>query len=126
MAKTKKQEPINELDNAGNHTAALDTLQPNSRPDDDPKTKFELIAKMIGALAQVGTPDLNKFSQVLGQIGHEAEAIPGDAAAHNAATIAMKPSEAVKESIKIDIETLLAGGEGLSEEFKLKATTLSI
>lgn len=123
MAK-KKQETINELENAGNTTAALDTLQPNSRPSDDPKTKFELIAKMIGALAQVGTPDLNKFSQVLGQIGQEGNAIPDGAAAKNAATIAAKPSEAVKESIKADIEALLAGGEGLSEDFRLKASTL--
>ena len=125
MAPTKKkQEPVNELNNAGNSTAALDTLQPNSRPTDDPKSRFQVIANIIGALAQVEQGDLNKFGETLAQIGQEAKAIPDGAAAQNASTIAMKPSDAVKESIKADIETLMAGGEGLSEEFKLKATTL--
>jgi len=127
MAPKKKQETINELDNAGNSTAALDTLQPNSRPVDDPKTKFQVIANVIGALAQIDTADLNKFGASLAQIGQEATTIPDGAAAHNASTIAMKPSDAsasVKEAIRADVETLLASGEGLSEEFKTQAATL--
>lgn len=127
MAPKKKQEALNELTNDGTATPALATLQPNSRPVDDPKTKFQVISNVIGALAQMSDEDLNKFNASLDQIGHEADQIPGDAASKNAATIAMKPSDAsaaVKEAVKADIETLLAGGEGLSEEFKSKAATL--
>lgn len=123
----KKTAAINELKNDGNATAALDTLQPGSRPDNNPKTKFGVIAQVIGQLASVEDNDLNHFAASLALIGHEADAIPGGAAAKNAATISMKPSDAsasVKEAIKADVDALLANGEGLSEDFKLQAATL--
>lgn len=125
MAKTKTV--INELTNDGNATAALGTLQPGSRPDNNPLTKFGVIAQVIGQLAKVETGDLNHFAASLAQIGHEADAIPDGAAAKNAGTISMKPSDAsasVKEAIKSDVDALLASGEGLSEDFKLQAATL--
>lgn len=123
----KTKQAINELNNDGNSTAALSTLQPGSRPDNDPKTRFEYISRVIGQLAAIEDNDINKFKLSMSLNGHEADQIPGGSAAKNASTISMKPSDAsasVKEAIKADVDALLASDDGLSEDFKLRAATL--
>src|ERR1700749_3417050 len=117
MVKKEKQPqtPVNE------DSAAMETLHPNTRPAELPRTRFSTITSVIGHLAKVEKNDLNKFDEVLAQIGHEADKLPAGASKeHNAGTLKMHPSHAVSEAVKEDVETLLAGGEGLSEEFKAK------
>lgn len=88
-------------------SVAAATLKPNpSRP--------EMLATLTQALAQLGMEDLTHyFNDAIAQIGHEADLIPGDAAARNAATIATKE----------DIAQIFGGDSNLTEEFTDKATT---
>lgn len=87
-----------------------------------PTNKSEAIAAAINVMsAMQGDEALNFFKETFGSIGHEADNIPADAAARNAASIAMKAA------LKEDITNLFAGLEGaepLSEQFQEKALTL--
>jgi hypothetical protein len=98
---TKKRE-LKEEDSA---SVAAATLKPNpSRP--------EMLSTLTQMLAQLGQEDLTHyFNDAMAQIGHEADNIPPNAAAQNAATIATKE----------DIQQIF-GDKQLSEEFTTKAS----
>lgn len=100
-------------------TAASDTLQPQAGSGGT-ESRAEMTATFLQLLNQLGKEDLSHFlNDALAQIGHEADQVPGNAAA-NLATIATKPSAAT--GIKEDLEDIFATDETLSEEFKEKAS----
>lgn len=95
-------------------TAAADSIK--MKPSD--ASKASMMATAMGAMAGMDSAACSKWlDQALALIGHEGDAIPDDAAAKNAASIAMKG--AVQEDV-----TALFGSEELSEEFKEKTTIL--
>ena len=101
----KKREDIEE--------AAADTLKPGAGSGGG-ETRAEMLATFTSLLAQLGKEDLSDlFNRTLAQIGHEADAIPPNAAAKNAATI----------QVKEDIEEMFSGDD-LSEEFREKASVI--
>ena len=93
-------------------TPAAETLKQGS-------SKSEMMATLVGKMAGMSTEDLSHlFNRTLEQIGHEADSIPSNAAASNAATIA------AKKTVKEDLAALFAGNEDLTEDFAEKAATL--
>ena len=103
-------------------TPAAASLHPAAMPSDAPNdpSKSALMAQAIAIMGGIEKGDLSKFLESLAQIGHEADELPGNANPDlNRATVAAKPSDAVKE----DVATLFVG-EDLTEEFKLKAASL--
>jgi len=143
MARIAKKQLKEETEVVKEGTAAAESLKPNSHPAEDPKSKAEMIAKMVGASLAMQDNDLLKhFNSMMSyhsQVGHGMGV--GDVAGRNNATHDMHPSDAthehsygkekmatphlaVKEAIKQDVSKLLDGEDGLSGEFKDKATTL--
>jgi len=111
---------------------AASTLQPNSKPTVDGASRTEMLSKVIGALHQIDTESLAGYmDQVLAQVAPGVtQGGPADAD-KNAASLTTHPSAAqgsgplvVKDEVKHDVETLLGSTEGLTEEFKTKASTL--
>ena len=128
-------EEIHDLDEG---SLAMDSLKPNSHPTkDDPKSKVEMLNKMIGAAHTMKSDELTKwFDQAMALIGKEASHLPGHAnEKSNENSIRMKPSHATgkggasvnmpmpKLSVKEDVEDIFVGSD-LSEEFKEKASVL--
>lgn len=124
---TKTNSVINEADS----TAAADTLHPGAGSGGT--MKMEMINKAIAAMAGMSIEDLSKFYQdTLAKFGHYADGVPKDGM-DNQATVAMKPSAAVGTGsvgqmpmpamAKEDLEAIF-GSEDLTEDFRLKATTL--
>jgi hypothetical protein len=113
-------------------TAAASTLHPGAKGINDAKSRVEMIAQMIGAAHAAKDEDLVKhFNSMMAyhdKVGHGMGV--GDNSGHNKGTLATHPSAAshissnVKEAIKQDVETMLDGQEGLTEEFKTQAATL--
>lgn len=115
---------------------AGDTMHPNTRPaGNDPKSKFEALTHMIGAMHTMRKEDWVKcYTQMMDSIGKEGKGV-GDVSSKNKNSINAKPSGAVghggpstsdpmpKLSVKEDVEEMF-NGEDLSEEFKEKAVTL--
>lgn len=97
-------------------STAADTLKPGSQAVDDPKSRFEMISKMIGTLAQIDTSSLTRiYDETMKQFGTFAgSTIPNGTAAKNASTIAMKE----------ELDTLFKDDETLTEDFRKKASTL--
>lgn len=126
-----EDEIIEEIDES-----AADSLRPNSMPV-GPANKAAAIAKVVDAMAGMDKETINKFVATINQIGHEADNIPGGAAAKNAGTLSTKPSGAavqlvtklesletsVGDLIKEDVAEIFVGEE-LTEEFKDKVSTL--
>ena len=126
-----EDEIIEEIDES-----AADSLRPNSMPV-GPANKAAAIAKVVDAMAGMDKETINKFVATINQIGHEADSIPGGAAAKNAGTLSTKPSAAgvqlvtklesletsVGDLIKEDVAEIFVGEE-LTEEFKDKVSTL--
>jgi hypothetical protein len=82
------------------------------------QTKTAILADLLGRVSSMSHPNMVKFhNQVLQGIGDEADSIPDGAAAHNAATVAMK--EAVREDV-----LAVFGGEDLAEETRTKIVDL--
>lgn len=106
--KKKKETPVAE-------STAADTLRPNSMPANIPDTKAGMLAQIMAVAGGMSKDDLNKFAEMMAQIGKEADPIPDGAAAQNAGTI---KAGAMKE----DIDEMF--GDTLSEEVKEKAATL--
>lgn len=103
-------------------TEALDSLKPDSTrngglPTDFDITRSQKLARIVAVCGGLQDDDLNGFLASLGQIGHEADQVPGDADA-NRASIAAKPSAAVHEELK------QLFGEEAAPEFVTKVTTL--
>lgn len=98
-----------ELDEDAAETAAGQTI----------KSKTGMIANAVGAMTMMPPEDLSHFlDQALAASQQYASSIPDDAAAKNAATVAMKGA------IKEDLDTAIFGDADLSEELKFKITTL--
>lgn len=126
-----------EMDTIDEGSLAMDSLKPASHAvKDDPKSKFEMLNKMIGAAAAMRSDELTKwFDQSMAMIGHEADHIDGGASMKNTATHDMKPSAAVAHSasklrmpmpklgVKEEVEEIFSDND-LSEEFKERASTL--
>ena len=111
-------------------SAAMESLKPNSKPVDDPKSRYETLSAMIGTAATMRDEDLTKwYDQMLASTtGAElSKNVPDGAAASNAATLNMKPSaahEELKHAAAEDLSKILGEQEGLSEEFKSKTQIL--
>ena len=106
-------------------TDAASTLHPAARSMNDPKSKIEVMKSVIGAVASASDDDLTKWwTQAVSLIGHEGDKIPGGAAASNKASIDMKPSDAVKESVREDLKTLFAADKTLTEEARDRLETI--
>jgi hypothetical protein len=124
FAQNLSEDEFNELDEASQEiivnvteTTAADTLRPGGGSGGS-ESKAEILATFAALAAQLGKEDLSDlYNRTIAAIGTEAQNIPNDAAAKNAATIAMKG--AVKE----DIDDMFSA-DNLSEEFKEKATTV--
>lgn len=100
-----------------NEASAADTLKAGGGINGGDVSKAEVLSQLMNMFAGMGKEDLSHFlDDALAQIGTEADNIPNDAAAKNAASITAK---AVKE----DIEEMFAGDD-LTEEFKEKASTI--
>jgi hypothetical protein len=127
-------------------TAAQDSLRPNSHPSTDPRempNRIAMLSKMIGATHAMTDEDLIKLFD--GMMAYHDKAGSGmgvgDNSGHNRGTLTTHPSDAssthtygqekmpmprlaMKEAIKQDVSKLLDSEDGLSGEFKEKATTL--
>ena len=131
---TKK---VNQVEGIEEGTIAQDSLHPASHPvTDDPKSKFEYIAHMIGAMHAMRKEDLVKwFNDQQAIYGPGKDYGVGDKSGANQSSIDMHASDASsstgpktkypmpKLGVKEDVEELFAGSD-LSEEFKDKASVL--
>lgn len=94
---------------------AAETLHPNSGS----AGKAELMQSLVNTMAGMSVQDLSDlFNRVQDSIGHEADEVDPSFAEKNKNSIEAKPSYATEEFNSI------FEGQDLSEEFKLKATTL--
>jgi len=107
---------------------AADSLKPNSRPKDEPKSV--VMSQMMQMAGGMSKDDLNKFAATLAQFGPGKDYGVGDKSAQNQSSIDMKTGKGPKTkdpmpklNVKEDIESMFVGEE-LTEEFKEKATTL--
>jgi hypothetical protein len=109
---TKKKPEVTEEAMEGDNTSAASSIE--AKPSDASKS-----AMMAQAMTSMAAMDKSQLDQVLAMMNSKqfASTIPDDAAAKNAASVAMKG--AVKE----DVAELFAG-EQLSEEFKEKTAVL--
>lgn len=109
---TKKKPEVTEEAMEGDNTSAASSIE--AKPSDASKS-----AMMAQAITSMAAMDKSQLDQVLAMMNSKqfASTIPDDAAAKNAASVAMKG--AVKE----DVAELFAG-EQLSEEFKEKTAVL--
>lgn len=132
MAKKIIKEDTTVNEDEGTSVAAS-TIHPKSREVSDPKSmtsKTAMLAKMIGSEFSKTDDSLLKFyNQMMArhdEIGHGVGV--GDNSASNKASVAMHPSAAlgksVKEAVADDVNKILSEQEGLSEDFKTKATIL--
>lgn len=112
MKKKKVTEEVMEEAMEGDNTSAASSIE--AKPSDASKS-----AMMAQAMTSMAAMDKSQLDQVLAMMNSKqfASTIPDDAAAKNAASVAMKG--AVKE----DVAELFAG-EQLSEEFKEKTAVL--
>lgn len=100
---------------------AAATLRPGGAPG-EPRAKQ--LTQIVDMLANMSDEDINKFKETIAQVGHEADSIPGGAAAANLASITPKASAAVtSEAYAQDVADLF-GSEEISEEFKDRALTI--
>ena len=111
-AKKKVEKEVMEEAMEGDNTSAASSIE--AKPSDASKS-----AMMAQAMTSMAAMDKSQLDQVLAMMNSKqfASTIPDDAAAKNAASVAMKG--AVKE----DVAELFAG-EQLSEEFKEKTAVL--
>jgi len=116
-------------------TSAADSLHPAARSIDDPKSKFEMITKAIGAMHSMSSDELTKwFTDSIEQSKKVGDGV-GDNSGKNQSSIDMHSSDASsstspktrdpmpKLGVKEDVEAALAGFE-LNEETTDKLTTL--
>jgi hypothetical protein len=91
--------------------------------------KSQMLGAALAKLAGLGIEDLSHFlNDTLAQVDSKSSALNGagvpDASAKNQASLNMKPSAAVKESVKSDLADIFGEGEELSEELKENVATL--
>ena len=106
-------------------TDAEETLRPGSKDFPDSKSKIEVMKAVIGAMASASDDHLTKWwEQAIALVGHEGDQIPGSAAASNKASIDTKPSDAVRESVREDLQALFDADKTLTEEAKDRLETI--
>lgn len=105
---------LDDAETVSEETAAAETIKPKGKAD-----SINVITQLINGMSAA---DLNGFVATMQQYAAGKEYGVGDGnAAHNASTIAAKPSYA--SAMKEDLETIF-NGQDLSEEFKEKTVTL--
>lgn len=108
----------NKKTKSGSKVVHEDVAQQNASTIEMKDNKSNQMSQAVTMLAAMSGDDLTKLLAVLQQNSQSAAAsIPNDAAAKNAASIAMKG--VVGEELEV-----IFGGEELTEEFKEKITTL--
>lgn len=131
-----KEETEMDVDKVIDETTAADSLHPAARSIDDPKSKFEMITKAIGAMHSMKSDELTKwYTSAIENSKHYSNAIDGGKADANRNTLDMHASDASSSSapktrdsmpkigVKEDVEEALAGFE-LTEETTSKLTTI--
>ena len=114
-----------EDDDVTEETEAASTLHPGAKSIADPKSKIEVMKAVIGAIASASDDELVKWhNQSIAQIGHEADNIPGGAASSNKASIDTHPSDAVRESVREDLQVLFDADKTLTEEARERLETI--
>jgi hypothetical protein len=109
--------PEHDEEVAVTESAASETLVAGRNVDNDPKTKIEAIASMIGAMHAMKKDDcISWFNQTMAQFGKFGDGAP-DASSSNRSSINMKGT------VREEVADLFAGDD-LSEEFKEKAQTI--
>ncbi len=104
---------VDKMNEVLTETAAGETLKPGAGSGGT-MSRSEMMSTFTDLLAQLGKEDLSDlFNRTLAQIGHEADAIPSDAAAKNAATITTKE----------DMDDIFSGDE-LTEDLKERASII--
>jgi hypothetical protein len=106
-------EMTDEVENFEEETAAAKSIAP--------KGKAETMNWMMKVMSGMSGDDLNKFAATMSQFGPGKEYGVGDNSESMRASVAMKPSAA--SAMKEDLAVIF-NGEGLSEEFVEKTTTL--
>jgi hypothetical protein len=91
--------------------------------------KSQMLGAALAKLAGLGIEDLSHFlNDTLAQVSDPNSALNGagapNASASNQATLNMKPSAAVKESVASDLAVIFGEGEELSEEVKTSISSL--
>lgn len=88
--------------------------------------KSQMLGAALAKLAGLSIEDLSHYlNDTLAQVGddHYSQATAGHDQA-NQASLNMKPSAAMKESVKADLSSILGDGDDLSEEIKTKTAEL--
>lgn len=125
-----------ETEETVDETTAADSLHPAAKSIDDPKSKFGMISKAIGAMHAMSSDELTKwYTQSIAVSKTYNDPIASGKSASNQSTVNMKSSDAVGKSephteypmpklgVKEDVEEMLAGFE-LTEESREEITTL--
>jgi hypothetical protein len=117
---------INEGTQQVDETTAAASLSPGSQ---HPMPRVETLAAIVAGASNAKGAELTKwFTQMIDQIGHEADKLPAGAnPEHNKSTIKMHGESvvaAIKEAMKEDLDMVFAADETLSEEFKTRTTTI--
>ena len=113
-----------ENENLDEASAAAATLKPSA-------TKSQMLSDLMSKVAGMTKQDLSSFlDKTLAQVGREADSMP-DNSGKNKASVANSgagvPSPRVAvpaKAMKEDMDELLGEQDGLSEEFKTRATTI--
>jgi hypothetical protein len=113
-----------ENENLDETSAAAATLKPSA-------TKSQMLSDLMSKVAGMTKQDLSSFlDKTLAQVGREADSMP-DNSGKNKASVANSgagvPSPRVAvpaKAMKEDMDELLGEQDGLSEEFKTRATTI--
>jgi hypothetical protein len=108
------------MDNNKNIEVLDETLAADSIKPKGDASKVQVMATVVKAIAAMNPENLKNFMATISAPDF-GNAIDGGLAAKNAATIAMKPSEA--SSMKEDLDAVF-DGEDLTEEFKDRASAL--
>lgn len=104
---------VNKMSDNLTETSAGETLAPG-KGSGGTMSRSEMLSTFTDLLAQLGKEDLSDlFNRTLAQIGHEADSIPSNAAAKNAATITTKE----------DMDEIFSGDE-LTEDLKERASVI--
>lgn len=132
----KEEAMTDEVTNVDEETAAASSLHPAARAIENPKSKVEAIASVLGAMHAMKKTDLLKwFNDAQSQFGPGKTYGVGDNSGKNSGTLDMHGSAAVattgpktkmgmpKLNVKEDMDALFEG-QDLSEEFKENMTTL--
>lgn len=118
-----ENEELEEEDDLEEETEAGSTLHPGSKSLADPKSKIEVMKAVIGAVASAQGADLGYWEKALAAVPTDGAGV-GDVASSNKDSIDMKPSDAVRESVREDLQVLFDADKTLSEEARERLETI--